>query len=500
MIPIVQRELKIIARRKRTFRIRLVITIFAFLWCVALALSGPATRGGSHVFGALTIFAFTACLIQSVRRAASCISDEKSEGTLGLLFLTDLRGLDVILGKLVSVSALSTHALLAFLPVLSMTLVLGGTTFVEVARAALVLATTLLFSMTVGVFVSTISASSKQASIATLALLLASTFVPVAFVNAPLPFQALSWFGLGPLILGISEPGYRMHSDVFWPTLATVNFMSLAAILIASRVVRTVWQDKPLRQTRKRAPFAPRMSRAKMNTLLDRNPAEWLCMRHALGPLGRLVFIIGILAPTIAILGSWLNSGADFLVSFAFSMLALSCLLVIIRVASQASFALAELRTSGALELVLSTPLHPSRLVTGQTMALVRQFTPLLVAQSIALCSLAITQPEIGFASVYWIVVYIFALPSTAATGMWMGLREKSPNAAFTKTLAIVFLLKIPLCCVPQIVFHPLLLLIASAQITGKSLLRLLAKDAPGILMTARPAVPTAPPILLRNP
>ena len=124
MAPIIQRELKIVARRKRTFRIRLLITIVAFLWCVVLALSGPSNGGGSYVFNMLTTIGFLACLIQSVRRAASCISDEKKEGTLGLLFLTDLRARDIILGKLVSVSALSTHALLAFMPVLAMTLVI----------------------------------------------------------------------------------------------------------------------------------------------------------------------------------------------------------------------------------------------------------------------------------------------------------------------------------------------------------------------------------------
>lgn len=495
MVPILQRELKIIARRPRTFRIRLVVAIFAFLWCVALALSGPVAPGGSHVFNMLTVFAFLTCLVQSVRRAASCISDEKRDGTLGLLFLTDLRGRDIIAGKFLSVSALSTHALLAFLPVLAMTLILGGTLLAEVGRAALVLATTLVFSMSVGVFISTISAESKRASTATLFVLLASTIVPLFFLRLPFPFHMVSYFGLGPLVTGISDPGYRANAAGFWRNLAMVNLMSIAALALASRLVRTTWQDKPQAQTRQKKVLARPMTRQKANSLLDRNPAEWLCMRHAIGPLGRLVFIVAILAPVLALFGGWLNSNDNFAEAVVSAILVVSGLILLIRVASQSSFALAELRASGAVELVLSTPLHPSRLITGQAMALVRQFAPVLAAQAIGAAALTVMNPFGAVGTVlYGGAIYLTALLATGATGMWMGLREKSSNAAFTKTIAIVLLLPIPLCCVPQILFFPALFLIACAQITGKSLRRLLTKDSPGIvLMGSVPPVVPAP-------
>jgi hypothetical protein len=57
---------------------------------------------------------------------ADCISSEKREGTLGLLFLTDLKGYSVILGKMLATSLNSFYALTAIFPVLAIPLLLGG--------------------------------------------------------------------------------------------------------------------------------------------------------------------------------------------------------------------------------------------------------------------------------------------------------------------------------------------------------------------------------------
>ena len=44
------------------------------------------------------------CLLEGTRLAADCRGEEKREGTLGLLFLTDLQGYDVVLGKYLATS------------------------------------------------------------------------------------------------------------------------------------------------------------------------------------------------------------------------------------------------------------------------------------------------------------------------------------------------------------------------------------------------------------
>ena len=67
---------------------------------------------------------------------ADCVSREKREGTLGLLFLTPLTVLDVIAGK-VAIHALRALTLfLAAMPVLGHPLVFGGVDWRWVLLAA----------------------------------------------------------------------------------------------------------------------------------------------------------------------------------------------------------------------------------------------------------------------------------------------------------------------------------------------------------------------------
>jgi len=47
-------------------------------------------------------------------------------GTLGLLFLTDLKGHDIVFGKLAASSVNALYSLLAIVPVLGLTLLFGG--------------------------------------------------------------------------------------------------------------------------------------------------------------------------------------------------------------------------------------------------------------------------------------------------------------------------------------------------------------------------------------
>jgi len=69
-----------------------------------------------------------ATIVSGLFLTADCLSEEKREGTLGFLFLTDLRGYDVVFGKLVATSLRGFYAMLAALPVMGVTLVLGGIT------------------------------------------------------------------------------------------------------------------------------------------------------------------------------------------------------------------------------------------------------------------------------------------------------------------------------------------------------------------------------------
>src|SRR5436190_15785009 len=144
LFPIVERELRLAARRKSTFRIRAWTAILAIFICFISMLILWASSGrrsiGQPLFVYLTSYAFGLCLLAGVFLTADSLSEEKREGTLGLLFLTDLHGYEVVLGKFMATLLSAFYALLTLLPITGLPLLLGGVTGGEYWRTALALA------------------------------------------------------------------------------------------------------------------------------------------------------------------------------------------------------------------------------------------------------------------------------------------------------------------------------------------------------------------------
>src|SRR5438477_8359528 len=151
-LPIVDRELRVAARRPATYWTRLVFAIAgAGIVSLALLFAAAAQTGASGIGGWLFYFLSLLALgfsaFAGVFLTADCLSEEKREGTLGLLFLTDLKGYDVVLGKLAVTSLNAFYALLAICPVLALPMLMGGVTFGELGRVMLALVNTLVFSL-----------------------------------------------------------------------------------------------------------------------------------------------------------------------------------------------------------------------------------------------------------------------------------------------------------------------------------------------------------------
>ena len=87
----------------------------------------PSKSAGELIFENVTEV-LAAFAVVSGFRSHDCISKEKREGTLGLLFLTDLKGSDIVLGKFVASAVPAIYTAMGALPVLSVALLLGGVT------------------------------------------------------------------------------------------------------------------------------------------------------------------------------------------------------------------------------------------------------------------------------------------------------------------------------------------------------------------------------------
>ncbi len=211
-LPIVERELRVAARWWSTHWLRAGAAFGAIAVGTVTYLEN--SQSAPHeiartMFGVLSGLALVYSLFAGVRWTADSFSDEKREGTLGLLFLTDLKGYDVVFGKLVATSMGAFYGLLSIFPVLAVPLLMGGITHGEFWRMALVLVNTFLFSLAVGIFVSTLSVSARKA--------MAGTFTLIALAAAILPLSTqFAWSRhwpvlAGPVELGLSILHFRLQ-------------------------------------------------------------------------------------------------------------------------------------------------------------------------------------------------------------------------------------------------------------------------------------------------
>ncbi len=102
-LPIVERELRVAARRPATHWTRFFAAFATMSIWLLLALSTPQSvpvpQLSRNLFIAIGLLAFGFCTLAGVFLTADCLSVEKREGTLGLLFLTDLKSHDIVIPR-----------------------------------------------------------------------------------------------------------------------------------------------------------------------------------------------------------------------------------------------------------------------------------------------------------------------------------------------------------------------------------------------------------------
>ena len=222
MRPVIQRELQVASRRTQTWHVRVVFGVGAMAaFAFGLALPDvPVRERGQVVLMCLAICGFVLCLFSGTYLTADAISLEKRGGTLGLLFLTPLKGWRIVLGKAAIHSLQMGYALLGAFPILFIPLLMGGVGWAEVTRSRLVLMASLLLSLAVGMFWSTIAVQAQTTVLASAVSMILITLLPWL-----IPFlEGLVAGGLGPLLgapqvspmtsLAFAfEPNYRLRDD-----------------------------------------------------------------------------------------------------------------------------------------------------------------------------------------------------------------------------------------------------------------------------------------------
>src|SRR5688500_11945721 len=150
LLPVIERELRVTARTRQTYRNRFLAAlgmIAVLLWILYDSRAASQTQLGNDTFEFITATALVLSLLAGFFHTADCISEERREGTLGLLYLTDLRSLHVVFGKLFAQSIPAVFALATIVPVLAVPFLLGGITPAELQRVAVILVNALWLSL-----------------------------------------------------------------------------------------------------------------------------------------------------------------------------------------------------------------------------------------------------------------------------------------------------------------------------------------------------------------
>jgi|GEM_PF-459264 len=473
-IPIASRQARETCRRPRAYHARWIVGLIGLLAIpVGLYIGQYNQQKGIALFGTLACIAQLYCLLAGVIVASDAISSERREDTLGLLFLTDLKPRHVLAGKFLASSTIAIFGLLAFIPFLALPQMMGGVTAEHFVLLTVQLLNTLFLSIAWGLLVSTIFKRGWAALCAGISVMLA---LGLGYGIWRIWFNGDFWEAIDfmcPTMGLISVISDRIDDrERYWESIAFNHLCAWGLLAIVAVRLMYIWRDPTLtnKQQRRRERFrllrfGNREARQRLRKkLLDASPLAWLANRDYVSSSGLLAlffFSFGGMLLLWLFAPDWRTDEVAFISALT---LILAHLILYFRICIAAAYQLSEDRKSGALELLLSTPLSVSEILRGRWLGLARQFFgPALILIVTHLIALAATiwnfeQPSVmklwrELSTLKWgddqLMLFFHALSflipplnwiAAGWLGMWMGLRFKSSAASVWVTVVLVLL------------------------------------------------------------
>lgn len=438
MLPIVARELRVAAKRRVSYRLRMIVACLGALALIlASFIPGKPAEVGKAMFWTMSCLMLVVCGGAGLLLTVDSISREKREGTLGLLFLTRLGGADIVLGKLAAGALSGGSVCFAALPFLAFSLCVGGVTGRDFLAMSLLLLFLIAFSLTLGIFLSALFRREATVSLLfCLLMILPAACAPLAIVkwkatpawlaNVNPYYAAMAKMDDGGLLF----PREHVWSSLGLQTLA-MFLMVGAASLIVPWTVRTAPVSRRLDDVE---PVAlKKVHLASRRALLDINPVLWLSQRQNHPVL--LVFLVA---------GVWAAVGFSGATPFEseIAYVALLALLPKVFVLWQSTGMMAAERQSGFLEALLTTPITAGEILQGKMGAIKRQVAPALlfgmIVQWAILNAWFAPQHEIDanitlvLASMATLLIDVHTI---AWIGLWQGLTARDRRRALAMAL-----------------------------------------------------------------
>lgn len=505
--PIFVREWLTVPRRQRHYVARtaylgLLWVLGLTAWQATVGWSQTATLGDTARFGLLVfqLFAYLQLILLlffAALSGASAVTREKDRRTFILVLMTDLRNYEIVLGKLLGSLLPIVLLLLGMLPVLALTLLLGGVAPGQVAQAGLIIGATAVAAGSLGGLVALWRDKTFQALALTVLFIVLYVCVVRGLVVLPaltgwVPGlqevltqdaveSAQKW--LDPLLAlqSVLEPVTESASGLA-PAYAYAGVMALVSgLLNVWGIVRLrVWnpsgepiiqRERPEEEVEEKDRLAAHAAPGAVRPVWA-NPILWReIATRAYGRRPLLVkfayFVVLGLVCYSALEPLW-TGGTRSLYFAAYGLVPVAVLSLLL-VTAQAVTAITSERDGGALDLLLVTDLTPNEFIFGKLWGIcynTKEFLvpPLVLALVYAklgfLAAAPAAHPELlpsrnleSFVCVSTGILILLAF--AAVLGIHVALRNTNSQLAIANALGTIFFLSVgTLVCIYLILIN----------------------------------------------
>jgi hypothetical protein len=251
-----------------------------------------------------------------------------------------------------------------------------------------------------------------------------------------------------PAFYSLADNLFDRRPQPYWNSVMGVHLLSWGFLITACFVLPHSWQDKPVQKANREVKTRRRLQHeVERRRSMHLNPVVWMLTRGGRADWYVWAVIGVVVVPAIIISVAWKPPTLVFMPFVAVAVIL--NLLLAAWVAAKACFMISDARASGALDLLLTTPISPAQIVNGHMEALKRQF----VAPFVTLCVAEVgivalmditTAGELALAVVLTLVaagLMAAQLMSAAWFGLWTGLTTKKSAHAVAKTIIYVLVL-----------------------------------------------------------
>jgi len=476
VFPVIVRELRAQARQPFSYSLRILGVLALLGGGAAFALRAPfAANLGGTLFAYLHRTLFFAIWILVPLSTADCISRERREGTLGLLFLTPLKPADIVIAKSLAHGLRALTILVAVLPVLTIPFLLGGLSWQQAAVSAVVNVTSVCWSLAAAIVASAVCRKGLRAMVISMMFALCA-FIALVYVTGYSVVRPMSstpgWFStrvdytwlLGFGVTGISSRSWSTFTPSFSPgfipafspnlllwgvvqSLLVALLVLAAAVLLAASQIRHSWREEPppvwMQWWQKKfctPVVATVLYRQWMRWKLRRNPIGWLEQRTWQGRLVTWSWFAVITSIYSAYFTDkmFFKNFSGFQETMAWLMMG--------SIALSAAGSFRRERETRVLELLLVAPLTTGQIIGGRLRGLWGQFLPALaMLLGIWLYFDAIFKSHSAAGPVLFFSVTFLTLP---VIGLYFSVRCRHFLSAFLLTLVVG--LAAPLLIIPM--------------------------------------------------